>query len=103
MCESELLARCNSAHACACLSIVGSVSTAGRSANQRYRFSTRKALARPVADISPGSQLATLPVHVPSLTSARSAFQRAQTSAADLPAELDAPAVPVCGLPPPAA
>src|SRR5690242_1160659 len=90
-----LFASIISAHACACASRDASVTTAGRSANQRYMLNRRSAFARPSAEMSPTVQLATLPVHVPSARLARSLFHRAQVSAAVRPAPLLVPPVPV--------
>src|SRR6478609_6136355 len=89
-----LFASIISAHACACVSRVASVTTAGRSANQRYMLNRRSAFARPSAEMSPAVQLARLPLQVPSARLARSLFQRAQVSVGVrvLPV---APAVPV--------
>src|SRR3954454_17453807 len=83
MCDSMLFARSRSAQDCACLSIVGSFVTGGRSASQRYKFTSLSAFARPFGDMSPALHEATSPLQVPSLMSARSAFQRAHTPSGD--------------------
>src|SRR5262245_54250956 len=56
------------------------------------------AFARPSAEISPASQLATLPLHVPSLRFARSPFQRAHVPSAVERSPVTVPPVPA--LPP---
>src|SRR5688572_27561166 len=76
------LASIISAHACAFASRDASVTTGGRSANQRCRLNRRSAFARPSAEMSPTTQLATLPLQVPSERLARSAFQRVQVASA---------------------
>ena len=90
-----LFASIISAHDCACVSRDASVTTGGRSANQRYMLNRRSAFSRPSAEMSPTTQLATLPLHVPSARLARSAFQRAHVASA-----VRAPAVPVVPAPP---
>ena len=75
-----LLASIISARACAFASRDASVTTAGMSASQRYKLNRRSAFARPSAEMSPTTQLATLPLQVPSARLARSAFQRVQVA-----------------------
>src|SRR6185436_17555551 len=94
-----LLASIISAHAWACASRDASVTTAGRSANQRYMLNRRSAFARPSAEMSPATQPARLPLQVPSLRLARSDFQRAQVASA---VRVPPPAVPPAPVAPPA-
>src|SRR6188768_3116338 len=93
-----LLASIISEHACACASRDASVTTAGRSANQRYMLNRRSAFARPSAEMSPAVQLATLPLQVPSARLARSAFQRAQVASPVRAPPPPAPVVPAVPL-----